>query len=142
MSAEAEAVELANHELYAAVEAADLDRMAEVWLDGPHAETVVCVHPGWPAIQGREEVLRSWTAIMANTPYIQFFLTDLEVEVVGEIAVVTCAENILTGMGESALAGGRAVATNVFRHTASGWRLWIHHASPVITPAEGTDDSS
>jgi ketosteroid isomerase-like protein len=142
MSAEAEAVELANHELYAAVEAADLDLMAEVWLDGPHAETVVCVHPGWPAIQGREEVLRSWTAIMANTPYIQFFLTDVEVEVVGEIAVVTCAENILTGMGESALAGGRAVATNVFRHTASGWRLWIHHASPVITPAEGTDDSS
>ncbi len=142
MSAEAEAVELANHELYAAVEAADLDLMAEVWLDGPHAETVVCVHPGWPAIQGREEVLRSWTAIMANTPYIQFFLTDIEVEVVGEIAVVTCAENILTGMGESALAGGRAVATNVFRHTASGWRLWIHHASPVITPAEGTDDSS
>ena len=115
--------------------------MAEVWLDGPHAETVVCVHPGWPAIQGREEVLRSWTAIMANTPYIQFFLTDVEVEVVGEIAVVTCAENILTGMGESALAGGRAVATNVFRHTASGWRLWIHHASPVITPAEGDDSS-
>jgi ketosteroid isomerase-like protein len=142
MNAEAEAVELANHELYAAVEAADLDRMAEVWLDGPHAETVVCVHPGWPAIQGREEVLRSWTAIMANTPYIQFFLTDVEVEVVGEIAVVTCAENILTGMGESALAGGRAVATNVFRHTAAGWRLWIHHASPVITPAEGADDSS
>jgi ketosteroid isomerase-like protein len=142
MSTEAEAVELANHELYAAVESADLDRMGEVWLDGPHAETVVCVHPGWPAIQGREEVLRSWTAIMANTPYIQFFLTDVEVEVVGEIAVVTCAENILTGMGESALAGGRAVATNVFRHTPSGWRLWIHHASPVITPAEGADDSS
>jgi ketosteroid isomerase-like protein len=142
MSTEAEAVEFANHELYAAVESADLDRMAEVWLDGPHAETVVCVHPGWPAIQGREEVLRSWTAIMANTPYIQFFLTDVEVEIVGEIAVVTCAENILTGMGESALAGGRAVATNVFRHTPSGWRFWIHHASPVITPAEGTDDSS
>jgi len=79
---------------------------------------------------------------MANTPYIQFFLTDVELEIVGEIAVVTCAENILTGMGESALAGGRAVATNVFRHTPSGWRLWIHHASPVITPAEGTDDSS
>ena len=48
----------------------------------------------------------------------------------------------ITVMGESALAGGRAVATNVFRHTASGWRLWIHHASPVITPTEGTDDSS
>ena len=31
------------------------------------------------------------------------------------------------------LAGGRAVATNVFRRTPEGWRLWLHHASPVLT---------
>jgi ketosteroid isomerase-like protein len=141
MTADAEAVERVNHELYAAVEAADLDRMGDVWLDGPQADTVICVHPGWPAIQGREEVLRSWTAIMANTPYIQFFLTDVDVEIVGEVAVVTCAENILTGVGESALAGGRAVATNLFRRTPAGWRLWIHHASPVITPHEGANEA-
>jgi ketosteroid isomerase-like protein len=136
MNTEAEAVELANHELYAAVEAADLGRMAEVWLDGPHAETVVCVHPGWPAIQGREEVLRSWTAIMANTPYIQFFLTDVEVSVLETTASVTCTENVLTAdetTGPDSFGGAKAVATNVFVRTDAGWRLWIHHASPVLS---------
>ena len=69
-----------------------------VWLDGPHADEVVCVHPGWPPLRGRATVLRSWSMIMANTPYIQFVLTDVDVNVAGDVAVVTCAENILTGM--------------------------------------------
>jgi hypothetical protein len=34
------------------------------------------------------------------------------------------------------LAGGRAVATNVFRRTPSGWRLLVHHASPVLAGGE------
>lgn len=135
---EAVAVGHANEELYAAIEAADLDRMGRVWLDHPYHRDVVCVHPGWPPIQGRDQVLRSWAAIMANTAYIQFFLTDVEISIAGEVAVVTCAENILTAVGDDAgesseLSGGRVVATNVFRRTPTGWRLWLHHASPVLT---------
>lgn len=137
--ADLESIQAMNRELYAAVETADLDRMANVWAGGPHAGSVVCVHPGWPAIQGRDQVLRSWAAIMANTTYIQFFLTDIEVQIAADVALVTCEENILTGVGESALAGGRVVATNLFRRTPDGWRLWVHHASPVISPRESAD---
>ncbi|MCI0689574.1 MAG: nuclear transport factor 2 family protein [Sporichthyaceae bacterium] len=139
-------LEAANGELYAAIEAADLDRMGRVWLDEPHAQDVICVHPGWPPIQGRDQVLRSWAAIMANTSYIQFFLTDVEISVAGEVAVVTCAENILTAVGDaeadsSALSGGHVVATNVFRRTPGGWRLWVHHASGVLASTDGpTED--
>ena len=39
----------------------------------------------------------------------------------------------LPGEAVAGLAGGRAVATNVFRRTPDGWRLWLHHASPVLT---------
>ena len=136
------ALEQLNGQLYAAIEAADLDRMGRVWLDHPHQQDPVCVHPGWPPIQGRDQILRSWAAIMANTSYIQFFLTDVEVSIAGDVAVVTCAENILTAVGDaetesSALAGGHVVATNVFRRTRQGWRLWVHHASPVLTAQDG-----
>ena len=55
------------------------------------------VHPGWPVLRGRGEVLRSYALIMANTDYIQFFLTDVEVAVAGDTALVTCTENILSG---------------------------------------------
>ena len=74
-------LEQLNDELYAAIEAGDLDRMGRVWLDHPHHQDVICVHPGWPPIQGRDQVLRSWAAIMANTSYLQFFLTDVQITV-------------------------------------------------------------
>ncbi|MGH3328806.1 MAG: nuclear transport factor 2 family protein [Streptomycetales bacterium] len=147
MISDVEAVVDANADLYAAVETADLDRMGRIWADGPYAESVTCVHPGWPPLRGRDEVMRSWAVIMANTPYIQFFLTDVQVELAGDVAVLTCAENILTSLGEnddddadvdasSALAGGRIVATNIFRRTSEGWRLWLHHGSPVLNAAD------
>ncbi len=141
MSAQSAAVEAANAELYAAFEAGDLDRMAAVWADGE----VVCVHPGWPMLRGRSRVLRSWAVIMANTPYIQFFLTDLRIDIVGAAAVVTCEEHILTELATDAGRLGdtqRAVATNVFRAEPGGWRLWLHHASPVIAPAGPAPDEA
>jgi len=128
----------ANAELYTAVEEADFDRMAALWVDGPSADSALCVHPGWPPVLGRSAVLRSWAVIMANTTYIQFFLTDVRAEMAAEIAVVTCGESILTAVDDD-LGGGQVVATNVFRRTPQGWRLWIHHASPVLR-AEDPDD--
>lgn len=133
-------LEAANAEFYAAFEAGDLDRMSAVWADGPHAPSVSCVHPGWPLLRGREEVLRSWALIMANTPYIQFVLTDLRTEVHGDQALVTCAENILTvDDSEEAgglMAGGSVVATNVFLRVGGEWRLLLHHGSPVLNQME------
>ena len=120
-------VEQANAQLYAAFETGDVDLMEAVWDDG---DSVVCVHPGWPMLRGRAAVLRSWSAVMANTDYIQFFLTDVAVSVQGETAVVTCTENVLTSadVGENAA----VVATNVFVRRPEGWRLQVHHGSPVL----------
>jgi ketosteroid isomerase-like protein len=145
-TAEAASVEEANQAFYDAVERSDLDALEELVLTGPLAETVSVVHPGWPVLRGRREVMRSYALIMANTEYIQFFLTDVEVAVEGDTALVTCTENILTGgpadeeddNGMGSLVGGLVVATNVFRRTSEGWRLWVHHGSPVM--ADGTDE--
>jgi ketosteroid isomerase-like protein len=139
---EVEAVQAANAALYDAFETGDIDLMEALWLDDESAGPVTCVHPGWLPVHGRGAVLRSWSMIMANTSYIQFVLTDVQVRVDGSIAVVTCGENMLTGMPGTAddpspgLAGGRAFATNVFRRTPAGWRLWVHHASPVLATQE------
>lgn len=128
---EAAAVEAANAAFYAAFEEADVDAMADIW-DDEQPEALTCIHPGWPPLRGREQVLRSWSALMANTEYIQFFLTDVTVAVEGDIAVVTCTENVLTGVTESGGAGA-AVATNVFRRRGPhGWRLQVHHAGPLL----------
>ena len=126
-----EQVEAVNAAMYEAFEAADVDRMRGVW-DDVDPPAVVCVHPGWPMLRGREQVLRSWSAVMAGTDYIQFFLTDVHVSVLGDTAVVTCTENVLTEVTEAAHGGTAVVATNVLVRRADGWRVQVHHGSPVL----------
>src|SRR3954447_21500545 len=132
-------VAAANTAFYAAIESGDVSRIEALWDD---AEDVACVHPGWPPMHGRSRVLRSWAVIMANTAYLQYFPTDVNVAVAGDVAVVGCEHSLLArltdtegGLGETA----RVVATNVFRRRGDDWRLWAHHASPVMTATDDTN---
>lgn len=140
-----EQVDALNTAFYEAMERGDLDELSDLWLDGDNPG-VSCVHPGWPVLSGRGEVLRSYALIMANTEYIQFFLTDVVVSVAGDTALVTCTENILSGgpAEESGalgpLVGQLVVATNVFRRTPDGWRVWSHHGSPVLAETDDEKD--
>jgi hypothetical protein len=116
--------------------------MEAVWDD---ADDVRCIHPGWPVLTGRARVMRSWSVLMANTTYIQFFLTDVAASVDGDLAVVSCEENILTGVDDAdgGLGGNaKVVSTNIFRRRDDGWRVWLHHGSPVLAPSsnDGGDD--
>ncbi|MEU0087084.1 nuclear transport factor 2 family protein [Streptomyces sp. NPDC006274] len=139
-----ELVEQANTAFYETMERGDFDELSDLWLD----DDISCIHPGWPVLTGRGEVLRSYALIMANTEYIQFFLTDVKVSVAGDTALVTCTENILSGGpaedgGElGPLVGQLVVATNVFRRTLDGWKIWSHHGSPVLTETDGEEDEN
>ena len=139
-----ELVEQANTAFYETMERGDFDELSGLWLD----DDISCIHPGWPVLTGRGEVLRSYALIMANTEYIQFFLTDVKVSVAGDTALVTCTENILSGGpaedgGElGPLVGQLVVATNVFRRTSDGWKIWSHHGSPVLTETDGEEDEN
>ena len=132
-------VEAVNAAFYVAFESADLDTMTSLWVVD---EETLCVHPGALPVRGTASINRSWALIMANTPYIQFFLTDVEVSVLGDVASVTCTENVLTAdemTDDGAFNGAKAVATNVFVRTGEDWRLWIHHASPVLSGGNHED---
>lgn len=136
-----ELVEEANTTFYETMEHGDFEKLSSLWLD----DDVSCVHPGWPVLTGRGEVLRSYALIMANTDYIQFFLTDVKVSLAGDTALVTCTENILSGgpaeEGElGPLVGQLVVATNVFRRTSDGWKIWSHHGSPVLAENDEEED--
>jgi ketosteroid isomerase-like protein len=131
-----EAVRVANAAFYSAFEAGDLDAMAEVW---EHSDRIAVTHPGWPTLRGWPSVAGSWDAIFRNTPYIQFVLTGDEVAVAGDVAWVTLDENILQATGgpdggeaeSQELSGARVAAVNVFVRARGGWRMVLHHGSPV-----------
>jgi ketosteroid isomerase-like protein len=131
-----------NNGFYAAIEAADVDRLEAVW---DVTDDIVCVHLGWPAVVGRSRVLRSWAVIVANTAYLQFFPTEVEVGIDGDVAVVTCEHSLLAritdteaGLGDTA----RVVSSNVYRRRDGAWRLWSHHASAVLADdSDGVEEA-
>ena len=127
MSDELESLRRANDRFYRTLEELDLGAMEELWL---HEGWVRCVHPGWDVVVGWEAVRQSWARIFANTAWLRVTATDVELARFGEIGVVACAENITTQSDEE-VGVAVAQATNLYRHTAHGWRLIHHHASPA-----------
>jgi ketosteroid isomerase-like protein len=113
----------ANEAFYQAFEASDLDAMSDVW---DHGERVVCTHPGWSTLRGWAAVSASWYALFTNDQSLQFIVTDATAEVEGNVAWVTCEENLLGDGG-----GGTVAALNLFVRVGDGWRMVAHHGSPV-----------
>jgi ketosteroid isomerase-like protein len=135
---ETEAVHEVNHGFYRALESLDLQAMDALWLHAPFAH---CVHPGWEALVGWDAIRASWERIFSNTGWLRVTPTALHVEVLGDVAVVTCTENI-TAKSHEDVGLAVAAATNLFLRTPAGWRLFHHHASPapvqVTHPFTGT----
>jgi hypothetical protein len=113
---------------YQAFANCDLLAMKQVWAGGE----VICVHPGSQAIVGYEAVMRSWEYIFhdAELPDIQIKLLNRFVS--DSLAVHVVEEHISTGNNKSAL----LLASNVYRHTESGWLMVEHHGSVVYTQAQ------
>jgi ketosteroid isomerase-like protein len=124
----------ANRRFYDALEALDMDAMDALWSQD---DDVVCVHPGGPVQRGWEDVRAAWEAIMSHTSYIEFEIADVHVVVQDPVAWVSCVERITSSTGEGTPAIAEVAATNVFVLDATGWRLMVHHASPIIRPGLG-----
>jgi ketosteroid isomerase-like protein len=125
-------VEAANLAFYRAFETLDLARMDAVWL---HDERAQCVHPGWPLIVGWSAIRQSWEAIFANTTEMRFTISDARVALGGDLAWVTCTENILSDV-QGRVSVTSLLATNVFERAAGSWRMVHHHASHVLGSAD------
>lgn len=126
------AVSAANAAFYDAFERRDLDAMSDVW---EHSDRVGCVHPGWAILTGWGSVSASWFALFDGPQRLQFIVTDERVSVAGDLAWVTCNENLIDGGSTQAVA-----ATNVFARTGSEWLLVHHHGSPVIQRTADNDN--
>lgn len=120
---ERDAALAANLEFYRAFTTRDLAAMDEMWA---REAPVVCIHPGWTVLRGREQVMESWRGILANPDAPHVGCHDDEAFLYGDMAVVLCEEE---------LTGGSLAATNLFIREKGRWRMVHHHASPIIVRA-------
>jgi ketosteroid isomerase-like protein len=121
---EIEAVLAANQAFYDAHERRDLAAMRAVW---EHDDRTVCIHPGWPILRTWPVIEESWRRIFAGPGRNQFILTDEAIAIDGDLAWVTLDENLVDSG-----ATGTVAATNVFSRGDDGWKLVVHHGSPVL----------
>ena len=128
-----EAIAQANQAFYQAFETLKIEAMEQVWSKDADIQ---CGHPGWRILRGWGPVMESWKRIFENTPAVQFTLTDVNIQVSGEVAWVTLYENLNSSIqGQSFSAA--ILTTNVFQKTADGWRMILHHGSSV---SQATDE--
>ena len=121
------AVLAANAAFYAAFESLSIEDMDAVWA---HEEPVLCVHPGWPLLSTREQVIESWRRIFENASLMRFDITGAQVVVEGDAAWVSCTEN-LTQVLDGRVVEAKIQATNLFRRRLGEWRVAHHHGSAV-----------
>ena len=111
----------ANEAFYEAFAQGDYASMARLWST---TERVICAHPGWAPVYGRDAVMGSWRAILKHGP-TPITCDQPEVTVVGETAIIVCYERIADRV---------LVATNIFVQQQGVFRLVHHHAGPCSDP--------
>ncbi len=121
-------VNKANRAFYAAFGNLDINEMDKVWA---HQEYVTCIHPGWSLRSDWPEVRDSWVLIFNNTFSMTFVLTDVTVQVAGDLAWVVCVENITTQQSDEPQQA-QVLATNLFERIGDEWLLIHHHGSAVM----------
>ncbi|TAK41294.1 MAG: DUF4440 domain-containing protein [Betaproteobacteria bacterium] len=117
---------------YESLERNDLALMMAVWAED---EDIVCVHPAGPRLAGQEQVRDGWRKIFASGQRLRFQIAQ-QVRVAGVMLAVHSVHEIITVVGEKQPRPA-VVATNVYLRGAAGWRMIVHHTSPVPAAAAG-----
>lgn len=118
--------EAAEAAFYRAFESRSLDDMMQVWAPADH---IACIHPLAAALNGRGAVAAGWRSIFEAAG--QFSVSVLLTHEIRE------PDQVLRIVHESLTIGHEAgprppiLATNLYRREADGWRMVLHHASPL-----------
>ena len=129
---DAQQLEQANARFYEAFSSQDLAAMDGLWArDVP----VACIHPGWPALHTRGDVMSSWRAILGDLPSDdapEVSCAEPQATVRGDMGFVICEEHV---------GPHKLLATNVFVREDGQWMLVHHHAAPVYADEAPIDET-
>lgn len=125
--------EQAELAFYRAFERADLTAMMATWSED---DDIVCIHPGGQRLLGIDAIRESWRQLFRDGPRMRIELLDPRIQTGRMVSVHNLYERIrLQGQLRSHL----ILATNIYQLTPSGWRMVVHHASPLPQEAEALE---
>jgi len=118
-----DAILAVNADYYRAFSTGDFAAMSRIWAE----DGVSCIHPGWPALIGRDDILESYRNILHNPNRVRIAHQDASVIVAGDDGRVVCVEVV---------EGAALAVTNWYRRVGGTWRMIHHQASPIAMPVE------
>ena len=110
--------------------------MKKVWSSN---ENVTCVHPGWNPLNGFEPIMKSWEGIFKNSGNMNIEASDVSVIASEGLAWVSCVEKLYTIATHGVLAS-EVFSTNLFKLDGGNWKMVMHHASPMASLKESSED--
>lgn len=120
-------VEQVNEDFYRALSTRDIELMGKVWVQDSRAK---CVHPGWTALNGWDAIRQSWESVFDPSDQLDIEVSNLAVEVNGDSAWVMCIQK-LTYVNRYPAGVNMSLSTNIFIRSENGWKMVVHHASPL-----------
>jgi len=115
-----------NEVFYRAFADREIDAMAELWSE---TAALTCIHPGWGMLEGREEVMESWAAIISNLDSPNIECRAPKAYLHGDTGIIICFEQIQDQY---------LIATNVFVREGKVWKM-VHHQSGPTADVPETD---
>ena len=126
--ADAAAVQALVEKEAAAINARNLNQLAEIWSEAPEILLFDVPPPG--RFRGWEQVARVFNEFFDRFSDISLTVAEVEVGVEGDLAFASYDWTLTGTMGEAAVRD-RGQATSIYRREESGWRLVHAHYSPV-----------
>jgi ketosteroid isomerase-like protein len=121
--------EAAEAAFYRAFTASDLAAMMAVWAPD---DDIACIHPMSAPLGGREPIRQSWAGIFRNSSGMALRVDTARMVHEAGLAIHLVYEHIRPS--DKSEFQPPVVATNVYRHSALGWHMILHHASPTPPP--------
>lgn len=118
--------EAAEAAFYAAFEARDLDAMMAVWAAD---DAVACIHPLAAPLNGQAAVRAGWQSIFEAAGRFRLQVEAVHVARDAAQTIRIVKEHLV--IGQETEPRPPILATNVYRKDADGWRMVLHHASPL-----------
>jgi hypothetical protein len=112
----------ANEAFYRAFDAGDMAALEDIWAVEP---PVACIHPRWPALLDRREIMESFRRLTTMPAPPHPNCDHPRAFVYGDVAMVVCIE---------VTPRSRHVATNLYRRRRGGWKMIHHHVSEGAQP--------
>lgn len=126
MNEQVQSILKANELFYQAMINGDYSSMEPLW---SASDDVTVIHPGWPALHGREAVMDSWRRIMTGPSTRDIFCRNARCCLADKMAFVVCSE---------CFPEGELVATNIFVLEQGEWKIIHHQGGPIQVIADDT----